>query len=213
MACVRTSEASQSSMSPKSTSACSPSDTTCENPIPRPAAQSRIEVASAPDCDTKASDPGCAAMCEKLAFRPACGASSPRQLGPRMRSRCGRAASSMACFVVPSSPAVSTMTARVPRAPRAATRPGTVAGGVQITARSGAEGSAAMSAWQGSPSRSVCFGFTAQRAPAKPARTFRHTVPPTLAGRALAPITATDRGSKRGSRLRIVMAGPFRTGR
>ncbi len=146
MARVLGSLASQSSMSPKSTSALSPSETKCEKPTPRPRAQSSRAVTSAPDCDTNASCPGCAPTWAKLAFRPMCGASRPRQLGPRMRSRCGRAASSMACFTAGSKPAVSTTAARVPRAPRAAISAGTVAGGVQITASSGVSGSAATSA-------------------------------------------------------------------
>ena len=104
---MRASLASQSSRSPKSTSACSPSDTKCEKPMPRPLAQSSIAVTSAPDCDTNASPSACTPVCAKLAFEPACGDSRPRQLGPRMRSRCLRAASSMACFCAASRPAVS----------------------------------------------------------------------------------------------------------
>jgi hypothetical protein len=37
-------------MSPKSTSAMSPSATTCEKPMPRAAAQSSTDVLIAPDC-------------------------------------------------------------------------------------------------------------------------------------------------------------------
>ena len=61
---------------------------------------------SPPDCETKASSPGSAAVWAKLAFRPSSGTSSPTQLGPRMRSRCGRAASSMACVRLRPSPSV-----------------------------------------------------------------------------------------------------------
>ena len=43
--------------SPKSTSALSPSEMKCENPMPRLLAQSSMAVASAPDCVTKASLP------------------------------------------------------------------------------------------------------------------------------------------------------------
>ena len=205
---VRGQVASQSSMSPKSTSACSPSETKCEKPMPRPRAQSSIAVTSAPDCETKARLPGSAPVWAKLAFSPRCGTSSPRQLGPRMRSRCGRAAFSIDVFVAASKPALSTTAARVPRAPSSATRAGTVAGGVQITASSGATGRLRTSGWQGSPSSVAWRGFTAQRGPRKrPSRTLRQTVAPTLPGRAEAPMTAIEAGSKKWSRWRMLMRG------
>ncbi|MCY1553232.1 hypothetical protein D9M68_896970 [compost metagenome] len=130
-------------MSPKSTSARSPSETKCEKPMPREPAQSSMAVTSAPDCETKASSPWRAPMCAKLALSPRWGTSMPMQLGPRMRSVCTLAASSMACLVALSSPAVTTMAARVPRSPSAWISGTTVAAGVQITARSGASGRAA----------------------------------------------------------------------
>jgi hypothetical protein len=52
----------------------------------RDLAQSSTAVTSAPDCDTKATLPGSASVCAKLAFSPRCGVSRPRQLGPSMRS-------------------------------------------------------------------------------------------------------------------------------
>ena len=70
----------------------------------------------------------------------------PRQFGPMMRRQYGRAALSAACLSSGDRPAVMTTTARVPFAPSAPITPGTVAGGVAITASSGASGSAAMSA-------------------------------------------------------------------
>ena len=130
-------------MSPKSTSACSPSDTKCEKPICRASAQSSMAVTSAPDCDTKASSPGRAGMCAKLALSLACGASRPTQLGPRMRISVGRAASSMACFCCAVRPALMTATALVPRRASCLTRSTTVPDGVQITASSGASGRSA----------------------------------------------------------------------
>ena len=48
-----------------------------------------------------------------------------------------------------------TIAARVPRLPSASTMPATVAGGVQITARSGVSGSSAALSCTRSPSRSV----------------------------------------------------------
>ena len=132
-----------SSRSPKSTSARSPTDTRCENPMPREVAQSSTAVTSAPDCDTKAMWPGSASVCAKLAFSPMCGLSSPRQLGPSSRSTRGRAASSMAFFCVAVSPAVITMAALVPRSPSSAISCGTLAGGVHTMASSAATGSSA----------------------------------------------------------------------
>ena len=152
-------------MSPKSMSACSPSETKCEKPIPREPAQSSMAVTSAPDCDTKASSPGWAPMWEKLALSPRCGASMPMQLGPRMRKVWIRAASSMACFCALSRPAVTTMAARVPRLPSSAISGATVAAGVQITARSGASGRAATSAKVFTPARSACLGLTGYSRP------------------------------------------------
>ena len=76
-------------MSPKSTSAMSPSETRCEKPMPRPAAQSTIEVTTAPDWATKATRPFGAAMCRKLALSPTPGTAMPRQFGPQMRIKCG----------------------------------------------------------------------------------------------------------------------------
>ena len=119
-----------------------------EKPIPRGAAQSSMAVTRAPDWVTKASLPGAGAMWLKLALSPIPGTMRPRQLGPAMRKRCGRAPSSKACWRVapwfsPASrkPAVMITAARVPRAPSSATRPGTLSGGVAITAKSGVIGS------------------------------------------------------------------------
>ncbi len=136
--------------------------------MPRLLAQSSTPVTSAPDCETKASLPGNAPAWAKLALRPMPGTSSPTQLGPRMRSSVGRAASSMRCLRLTPwlsrsalRPAVSTMAALVPRAPSSAIKPGTVCGGVQMTARSGVFGSAPTSAYTGLPASSRCLGLTA----------------------------------------------------
>ena len=102
-----------------------------------------MAVTSAPDCETNASCPGRAGMCAKLAFSRARVLSSPTQLGPRMRSSAGRAASSMACFCSAVRPALMTMAARVPRWANCRTRSTTVAAGVQMTASSGTSGRSA----------------------------------------------------------------------
>jgi hypothetical protein len=212
MASVPGSAANQSSRSPKSTSLPSPRDTKLEKPIRRERAQSSTAVTSAPDCATKASRPGSAATGAKLAFSPTAGASSPTQLGPRIRSRWGRAASSIAWRKLrppgegASSPALSTTAALHPCAPSTPTMAGTVAAGVQITASSGACGRSATLRATGRPSSSSYFGLTGQIGPLKPplAR-FDSTVAPTLPDRAEAPITATDRGEKKKFRFRTLI--------
>ena len=115
----------------------------CEKPTPRDLLQSSTAVTSAPDCETNATSPDSASVCAKLAFRPRCGLSRPRQFGPSTRSTCGRAAPSIACFCAGLRPAVITTAARVPSRPSSAISSGTLAGGVQITARSGGCGRAA----------------------------------------------------------------------
>ncbi len=71
------------------------------------------------------------------------------QFGGNTASSVVRVASPRGASTTPAtaaSSAVSTTAARVPRTPRASIRPGTVAGGVQITASSGASGRLATSA-------------------------------------------------------------------
>src|SRR4051812_15455003 len=105
--------------------------------MPREPAQSSRAVVNAPDCDTKATEPGAAEVGAKLALSPQPGTSRPTQFGPRIRSRWGLAASSIArCRLRPPGPAaavipaVRTTAAFVPRAPRSAMSDGTVAAGV-----------------------------------------------------------------------------------
>lgn len=71
--------------------------------------------------------------------------------------------------------------------------PGTVAAGVQITARSGQPGSVSISGNTARPSNCRYFGFTGQIFPWKPPLIrFASTVAPTLPRRAEAPTTAID---------------------
>ena len=72
-----------------------------------------------------------------------CGDNKPMQLGPKMRSNCGFAASNMACFCSRVMPAVSTTAARVPKAASCVIKPTTVLAGVHITAKSGTAGKSA----------------------------------------------------------------------
>ena len=120
--------------------------------MPRACAQSRTEVVIAPDCARKAMPPCCGVRCAKLAFKPMPGTSTPSVFGPTIRTRCGRAASSIACCSDPQSgsnalnPAETTTTPRVPRAPSSATIRGTSRAGTASTARSGVSGMLAASA-------------------------------------------------------------------
>ena len=91
-------------------------------------------------------------MWAKLALSRMPGTMIPRQLGPAIRRLHGQAASSIAwrssvpCASAPSpKPAVMTTAALVPRSASSPTRPGTVSGGVAITARSGTTGRLATS--------------------------------------------------------------------
>ena len=200
-----------SSRSPKSTSACSPRDTRVEKPIRRAFAQSRTAVTSAPDCEMKAMSPASASVWAKLAFRPSRGVSRPMQFGPSRRNTCGRAASSMACFCAGLSPALITIAARVPSRPSSAISAANVAGGVQITARSGTVGSLPGRAKHSTPSSLPCLGLTGWIAPANPpARRLRQTVAPTLPARSEAPTTQIEVGSSRQSRWRTLMGRSLR---
>ena len=188
-------------MSPKSTSALSPSETKCENPMLRLFAQSNMAVASAPDCVTKASLPGKALPGEKLAFSDTPVTKAPMQFGPNTRSKCGRAAASMFCSrvrplaVMAFKPALSTMAARVPLCPSADSSSGTVSAGVQMTAKSGAKGNEFTSGQAGSPSTCACLALTGQIGPLKPPNLrLCKTTDPKLPSRSEAPMRATEVG-------------------
>src|SRR6185503_18209202 len=108
------------------------------------------------------------------------------------------------------SPAVKTIAARVPRSPNSAMSPGTVAGGVQITASSGADGRSATRGYAVRPETAAYFGLTGQTGPANPASSrLRITVAPTLWGRSDAPTTATEPGRNKNLRLRVVTGWVF----
>ena len=133
----------------------------------------------------------------------------PTQLGPTKRKRWGRAASSIACRRArpdaPCSPKPAPMTtaARVPRVPSSAISPGTVSGGVAITARSGTSGRLAMSRWTGTPPIDRWSGLTSISGPPKaPRRRLRESTAPSEPWRGVAPIRATAPGLKSLSRLR-----------
>ena len=150
-------------------------------------------------------------MCAKLALSFAGGTISPTVFGPMIRIRCGFAASSIFWRrpFASVSPAVMTQAALQPSLPRSPTIFGTVRGGVTITARSGTSGRSDIRFAQGSPCRLSCLGFTGQTGPSKPpSMMLRITTEPTDPSRSDAPITATERGARTLSRLRIVIGTP-----
>ena len=150
-------------------------------------------------------------MCAKLALSLSAGTISPSVFGPITRRRCGRAASSIACFspFAPVGPAVSTAASLQPRAPRSAMMPGTVSAGVATTARSGTVGRSAARATQSSPITRPCLGFTGRTGPSKPPlRMLAITTAPTEPARSEAPKTATECGCRANSRLRMVKRYP-----
>ena len=179
----------------------------------RARAQSSTPAISAPDSDTNATRPAAAPPTAMLAFRPMPGASNPELLAPRMRSRYGLAASSIAWRMLRpresravATPALITMAARVPSSPRVRTMPGIVAGGVQMMARSGACGRRATSCQTCRPSSVSYFGLTGNSGPLKPpSRRLRRIVAPTLPGRSDAPTRATDFGANSCLRLRTLI--------
>lgn len=195
-----------------STSTMSPSDTICEKPTPLAAAQSTSEAAMAPDCDKSAISPGAAGIWKKPALSLSGGSIRPSPLGPMMRRRWGRAASSIFCrrpfsFV---SPAVMTTAARVPFSPSSLISPGTVTAGVMMTARSGTPGMSPTDAWQRRPASVWYFGLTGQISPSKPPATiFSSTMEPSDRGLFEAPTTATDFGSNAWFRFLIVTVSSF----
>jgi hypothetical protein len=159
-------------------------------------------MATAPDCDTSATLPGRADVRANVAFRPSDGRIRPRQFGPISRTPWRRATSSISsCSFFPAGPisakpADSTSILGTPRAPASSTSPGTVRAGVTTTARSGTYDRSRNVATHGRPCTEVYFGFTASIRPLKPpASRLAKTSRPSVAGRSLAPITATDAGA------------------
>ena len=80
------SSARKSSRSATPTSSMFPSERKYEKPICCVAAQSRMAVQSAPDCDSNATRPTAGIPLAKLALSFACGTIAPRQLGPITRT-------------------------------------------------------------------------------------------------------------------------------
>ena len=128
--------------SPQPTSSIEPSDTIELKPTLSRAAQSRIAVSRAPDCEMKPTRPGLAMPAANVAFIAPTGFMIPRQFGPRTRIPWRRAfsrtwrSSSTPSGPISLNPALMITTARTPAAPHSSMRPGAVRAGVTITARS-----------------------------------------------------------------------------
>ena len=139
---------------------------------------------------------------------PMPGTSRPRQFGPEHAQQVRPRGVEHRLLAARASQArrVITIAARVPSAPSSPISAGTVAGGVQITARSGACGrSATRAKHRLAVERRVLRVDGVDRARRSRRRAgCASTVAPTLPGRCDAPITATERGVSRRSRWRIV---------
>ena len=128
--------------SPQPTSSIEPSDTIELKPTSSCAAQSRMAVRSAPDCEMKPTRPGLAMPAANVAFSRSMGFMMPRQLGPITRMPYVRACSSTwRSSSTPSGPislkpALMMITPLMPASPHSVTRPGALLAGVTITARS-----------------------------------------------------------------------------
>ena len=206
-------------MSPKSTSAPSPSEMSFEKPMPRDLAQSSTVVTSAPDCETKAILPGSASVCAKLAFRP----SRARALRRSWARGCAADRASLRPASRPSAtcrerrlrrqPAASgrwRRACRARQAVRSASEP--PAGGVQTIGKLRCVGKCRDRRIDGKAIELAMFRIDQ---PQLSSETARPEVPKdgradALWARADAPIKATERGANSDSRLRMLMKDPGR---
>ena len=134
------------------TSSMLPTETKYEKPMPASMAQSSTDVHSAPDCEMKPMCPLVGVAAAKLALRWMPGTMNPEAVGaedphPRKLRLLARTCSSSLRPASPISrkPAEMMTIPRVPASPSERTNSGTVAEGVQITARSGTCGRLRMS--------------------------------------------------------------------
>ena len=136
------------------------------NPICSRRLQSRIAVHMAPLWLISATVPGRAMVCAKVAFSPVTGHITPKQFGPMMRIRVGRAAertcrsSSNPRWPASRNPAEIITAPLTPACAHSSIIPGTVSAGVMITASSGASGKLATFGYARIPSTLLFFAFT-----------------------------------------------------
>ncbi len=150
--------------SPQPTSSIEPSETNALKPTFSFKLQSRIAVQSAPLWLMNPTLPGRAMSAAKVAFNFEPGTITPRQFGPTMRmpalfasSKTWRS-SSTPTGPISLKPAEIMMTPFTPAVPQSLTMPGTVAGGVMMTARSAGSGTAVMLGYALTPSTVSRFG-------------------------------------------------------
>src|SRR5271165_2207056 len=205
MLLVRGSLPKKSIRSPQVTSSFEPVETNELNPTFSRKLQSRIAVSNAPLWLIKATFPGRAIECAKVAFNPRTGFITPRQFGPisRILPRMiweMRASSSLPCSPCSLKPAEITMPAGTPAATDSARTSGTESAGVVTTTRSTLSGSSETLGYALIPNTLGRFEFTGNTVPPKGLlNRFHSTDRPTLPGRSVAPITATLRGANNAS--------------
>ena len=154
-----------SSMSLLETSSLLPTDANEEMPMPSRDSWPASAKPSPPDCVTSPAVPGCGWVAANVASRPEPGTAMPKQFGPTRRIPWRRQIASKSADAGASSPAVITTMAFTPLAPQASATSMTPAGGMAITARSGASGNSATVGTQRTPPRSRACGLTAYRRP------------------------------------------------
>ena len=183
-----------------------PSDVTVEKPICIGPAKSSIAVQTAPDCATSASLPGSAIGAQNVALSPMSVRTTPNAPGPSSRmprffaivvtSRRHARDTALSAISGYDSNAALLICAR-----SSSRIPGTVEGGVAMTARSIGLPIAASVACAGRPKSRRWFGLTAKISPWNcPASRFSKTVRPSEPVRSDAPTSATDFGVSSGAR-------------
>ena len=167
--------------------------------------QSRIAVSRAPLWLMKATLPGRAMVCAKVAFSPRTGFITPRQLGPIRRILPRMIceiwlSNSLPCSPCSLNPAEITMPAGMPTSTDSASTSGTVSAGVVTTTRSTLSGRSETLGYALIPNTLGRLEFTGKTVPPKGLLSrFHSTERPTLPTRSVAPITATLRGANNGS--------------
>src|SRR5512144_1216350 len=163
----------------------------------------------APDCDTNAAAPNGGIEGAKVALSDTAGSafSTPMQFGPtmRMRWRCTISTScrSAAAPASPTSlkPAEITTRPRTRLVPHCSATVGTCSAGTTITARSTGSGISRTDGYALIEWTLEALGLTGNAAPVKPYRSMGARISlPMVSGRRDAPMTATARGRRIGSR-------------
>ena len=172
---VSGSSAAASRTSDSVRSAWLPSVAKSEKPTRRSRAQSRIAVASAPECERNAMPPASGMPGANVALSRREGRIQPRQFGPSTRMGCCSQARSSASRARPASPASRkpaeiTTAPPTPLATHSLSAGRTAGAGTAITARSTGPSTARSDGVAGSPCTTSARGFTGRCAPRIPPR-------------------------------------------